>query len=191
MTEANGELVTWTYDSVYRLTQEQRNGANAYDIGYTYDGVGNRVTKTSGGVPTTYTCDAGDKMLRLEDNTGITTLTYDLNGNQTVKVAPNMAVTTYSYNYENKMTGAIFPDSSLNTFVYDGEGKRLEKRDSAGTLRFVYDEQGIVWRIGKKPGDPTTPVSQHPQPYPNWATVTGGKSLTPWRVPEHAGVGEK
>jgi len=44
-------------------------------------------------------------MLRFEDNTGITTLTYDLKGNQTAKVAPNMAVTTYSYNYENKMTG--------------------------------------------------------------------------------------
>ena len=119
-----------------------RATANAYDIGYTYDGVGNRVTKTNGGVATTYSYDAGDKMLRLEDNTGITTLTYDLNGNQTVKVAPNMAVTTYSYGYENKMTGVVFPDNSLNTFVYDGEGKRLEKRDSAGTLRFVYDEQG-------------------------------------------------
>lgn len=125
-----------------RVCSHWRATANAYDIGYTYDGVGNRVTKMSGGVVTTYTCEAGDKMLRFEDNIGITTLTYDLNGNQTVKVAPNMAVTTYSYNYESKMTGAIFPDSSLNTFVYDGEGKRLEKRDSAGTLRFVYDEQG-------------------------------------------------
>jgi len=142
VSEADGDLVTWSYDSVYRLTQEQRNGGNAYNIGYTYDGVGNRVTKTSGGVATTYTYDAGDKMLRFEDNTGITTLTYDLNGNQVTKTTPAMAITTYSYNYENKMTGVILSNSSLNTLVYDGEGKRLEKRDSAGTLRFVYDEQG-------------------------------------------------
>jgi hypothetical protein len=53
-----------------------------------------------------------------------------------------------------------------------------------------YDEQGAVWRIGKKPGEPMSEFKHARQPYPPWATVTGGKSLTPWRVPApvaHAG----
>jgi RHS repeat-associated protein len=40
------------------------------------------------------------------------------------------------------MTGITYPDSSLNTFAYDGDGKRLQKQDSSGTLRMVYDHQG-------------------------------------------------
>jgi RHS repeat-associated protein len=40
------------------------------------------------------------------------------------------------------MTGITYPDSSLNTFAYDGDGKRLQKQDSTGTLRMVYDHQG-------------------------------------------------
>jgi RHS repeat-associated protein len=46
------------------------------------------------------------------------------------------------YNYENKMVGITYPDSSLNTFSYDGDGKRLQKQDSTGTLRMVFDPQG-------------------------------------------------
>lgn len=45
-----------------------------------------------------------------------------------------------------------------------------------------YDEAGMVWRIPEKPGRPMTKVSDKPQPYPEWATVMGGKSITPWRA---------
>jgi YD repeat-containing protein len=45
VTEANGDHVTWTYDAAYQLIREQRSGDNAYDIAYTYDPVGNRLTK--------------------------------------------------------------------------------------------------------------------------------------------------
>jgi hypothetical protein len=33
------------YDAAYQLICEQRSGDNAYDIAYTYDPVGNRLTK--------------------------------------------------------------------------------------------------------------------------------------------------
>jgi len=51
--EANGDVVTWSYDNTFRLTREQRSGANAYDITYTYDPVGNRLTQVSSGAATT------------------------------------------------------------------------------------------------------------------------------------------
>jgi RHS repeat-associated protein len=52
------------------------------------------------------------------------------------------SLTTYTYSVENKMVGITYPDSSLNTFSYDGDGKRLQKQDSTGTLRMVFDHQG-------------------------------------------------
>ena len=48
-TEANGDVVTYSYDNAYHLTGEQRSGANSYDITYAYDPVGNRLTKVEGG----------------------------------------------------------------------------------------------------------------------------------------------
>ena len=41
--------MTWTYDTSYQLNREQRSRANANDITYTYDAVGNRLTKVDGG----------------------------------------------------------------------------------------------------------------------------------------------
>ena len=63
MVDAGGDRTTWTYDALSRLTRERRSGANAYDLTYTYDPVGNRATKLTGGVTTTYTYDAGRRLL--------------------------------------------------------------------------------------------------------------------------------
>ena len=38
--ESGGDRVTWTYDAANRLTREQRSGASAYDMAYTYDRAG-------------------------------------------------------------------------------------------------------------------------------------------------------
>ena len=43
--ESGGDRVTWTYDAANRLTREERNGASAYDMAYTYDALGNRLVK--------------------------------------------------------------------------------------------------------------------------------------------------
>ena len=33
--EADGDVVTWSYDPTYQLTNEQRSGTNSYNITYT------------------------------------------------------------------------------------------------------------------------------------------------------------
>ena len=40
--EADGDVLTLSYDPTYQLTNEVRSGANAYNISYVYDAVGNR-----------------------------------------------------------------------------------------------------------------------------------------------------
>ena len=49
-------MVTWSYDPIYRLTNEQRGGPNSYNVSYAYDAVGNRTLMLNGGAPTTSTC---------------------------------------------------------------------------------------------------------------------------------------
>jgi YD repeat-containing protein len=62
LVDAGGDRTTWTYDTLSRLTRERRSGANAYDLTYTYDPVGNRATKLTGGVTTTYSYDGADEL---------------------------------------------------------------------------------------------------------------------------------
>ena len=62
MVEVDGSVVTWSYDPTYQLTNEQRSGANSYNITYVYDPVGNRTLLVNSGAPTTYTYNAANQM---------------------------------------------------------------------------------------------------------------------------------
>ena len=142
--EANGDRVTWTYDNTYQLTRERRSGANAYDITYTYDGVGNRLTKEEDSAVTTYAYDAANEMTQSEDESGVTTYTYDAAGNMALSVNPSEEATTYSWDYENRLAAVELPSSAVSTFTYKGDGLRVEKEDSAGTTKFVWDGQNVL-----------------------------------------------
>ena len=130
--EANGDLATWSYDETYQLTRERRSGTNAYDTTYTYDGVGNRLTKVESGVITTYSCDAANELLTQEDSSGVTTFTYDANGNTTGEIRPNGDRVTYTWDSENYLTRVELPWGVVNTFTLDGEGKRRRMWNPAG-----------------------------------------------------------
>ena len=61
--EANGDVLTLSYNPTYQLTNEKRSGANSYNISYTYDPVGNRTVLTSSGALTTNTYNAGNELV--------------------------------------------------------------------------------------------------------------------------------
>ncbi len=139
---SDGNLVSFCYDDAYRLTREQRSGAAAYDITYSYDSTGNRTGKLSGGVTTTYTVDPADR-LTLEDAGGtLTTYSFDAAGNNTVVNAAG-ALTTYTWDLTNRMTG-LADASGVTTLVYDATGLRRSKQDSAGTTGFLWDGQTLL-----------------------------------------------
>jgi RHS repeat-associated protein len=142
--EANGDLVTWSYDEIYQLIREQRTGDNAYDITYTYDEVGNRLTKLSEGVVTTSSYDAANQLLTAEDDTGITTFSYDANGNTISEEKPSGDLTTYIWDAENHMTNVELPASVVNTITLDGDGKRRTIEDSSGLKKLIWDRENIL-----------------------------------------------
>ena len=142
--EGNGDRVTWSYDSVYRLAREQRSGTNAYDLTYTWDGAGNRLTKLASGATTTYTYNAGDA-LTVENAAGtLTTYSYDSAGNTSTENAAG-SVTTYTWDDENRMTGILLPSGGGTwTMAYNPSGLRREKQAAGTTTRFVWDTVGAL-----------------------------------------------
>ena len=111
--EADGDVVTWSYDPTYQLTNERRSGANAYNITYTYDPVGNRTLHgeqrgTQRPTPTT----RPTSWRRARPARVTTTYTYDGNGNLLTTLAPGNQRTTNTWDGENRLTqvGAALGD---------------------------------------------------------------------------------
>lgn len=128
--EGSGRTVSYTYDTVYRLTREAvsgdpnsaRNGA----VDYTYDPVGNRLSRISsleGVLSATSAYDANDRLL---------SDAYDANGNTTS--ADGRA---FVYDFENRIKsangGAVF-------ITYDGDGNLAAKTVGGVTTRYLVDD---------------------------------------------------
>jgi YD repeat-containing protein len=139
VTEADGTRVSWAYDSINRLTRDLRSGGNGYALTYTYDPMGNRLSKREGGSPTTYAYDLADELLTEASSLGTTTHSYDRNGNQIRKVAPGSALTTLAWDFENRLVSALLPTGIRNTFTYNADGQRVQKVDSSGTIKYIWD----------------------------------------------------
>jgi RHS repeat-associated protein len=128
--ELSGRAINWTYDGVYRLTNEtisldprSINGS----VGYGLDPVGNRLSQTStipGIAPGSYTYDSDDQMLSAE--------TYDNNGNVTVSGAR-----TFAYDFDNRLKSM---NGGAVTVIYDGDGNRVAKTVSGVTTRYLVDD---------------------------------------------------
>ena len=129
--EPSGRSVTWSYDGIYRLTNEaissDPNGPNG-SVGYQPDPVGNRLSASSSlnGVSSgSFSYDSDDRL---------TTETYDANGN--VTAAGGGRTLTFYFDSENHLVsmnnGAVTP-------LYDGDGNRVARSPRTG------------WSLGRWP----------------------------------------
>ena len=108
----------YTYDSLSRLTEEKRASCCprvfGLDTVYTYDQVGNRLTRAQGGVTTSYVYDNNDKLTSASSGSLSETFAYSLNGNLTSatgSVLGNWSGLTYDD--ENRFTSvASYPPSA-------------------------------------------------------------------------------
>ncbi len=118
----------YDYDPLYRLTEVTYPDPETDT--YTYDPVGNRLTKDS----TSYTYDAANQML----TAGAVSYGYDANGNQTTRGSD-----TFTYDHENRLLESII-GSFTSTSAYNGDGLRvsLEVGDGVNppvTTDYVWD----------------------------------------------------
>lgn len=125
--EQHGRHVQYQYDALKRLVEEhivEPTGTEQI-FRYTYDAVGNRLTKEVNGVVTAYSYDANDRLL----TEGTATYTYDNNGNTLSHVTPN-GTTTYAYDGRNHLIRAELPGNRTPFMVeyrYDHDGIRVGK----------------------------------------------------------------
>ena len=129
--ESSGRTLNWSYDGIYRLTNEaisldphSINGS----VGYGLDPVGNRLSQgsTIPGIGTgSFTYDADDRL---------NTETYDANGNTLVTGAR-----TFTYDFENRLQ-SMTEGTVTVTIQYDTDGNRVAKTVGAVTTRYLVDD---------------------------------------------------
>lgn len=126
--EYNGRTVDYSYDALNRLTEEKIVDAAVGNrtMGYGYDLVGNRLTKTdtlSGS--TTYSYDNNNRLNRTTEGSKLTNFTYDNNGSLKTRSSGTETV-TYDWinDGENRLVG-VNNGTSSSQFVYDAFGSRV------------------------------------------------------------------
>jgi RHS repeat-associated protein len=137
--ENTGRTVDYAYDATYKLTQESINDpvTGSQVISYTYDAVGNRLTKNVDGAVTNHTYDPNDRLLTENG----TTYTYDDNGNTLSKASATEAI-SYGYDYQNRLIDMIDGvGGSQAEFVYDVDGIRVQKTvDGTDITNYLVDK---------------------------------------------------
>ena len=112
-------------------------------IAYTYDGVGNRLTKTTGGVADTYSYGLTDN--RLASIAGGTTrsFTHDAAGNTTYD---NQSGTGYGYTYNaaNRMDTMSINGTVQAEYLYNALGQQVVRRltQAGQTIHSIHDLDG-------------------------------------------------
>ncbi len=129
-TEHDGRTVSYTYDSLYRLTREAVSGSPSPAANgtadYTYDAVSNRLSRISslaGVLSATSSYDANDRL---------TSDAYDTNGN--TRVADGRS---FTYDFENRVKTA---DGGAVRVTYDGDGNLASKTAGGVTTRYLVDD---------------------------------------------------
>lgn len=127
--ELSNRTTNWTYDGIYRLTNEtisldpaNKNGS----VGYGLDPVGNRTSETSSlsGV------NSGSFSFNLDDE--FAGESYDSNGNVIASGGK-----TFGYDTENHLTSM---NGGAVTIVYDGDGNRVAKTVNGVTTQYLVDD---------------------------------------------------
>ena len=141
--ELNGRSVEYSYDDLYRLTEEAIadlvNGNRT--ISYTYDDVGNRLKRDDSdeGV-TTYLYDNNNRLNSFEVNETTTTYSYDDNGNTLTKT-DNQGITVYTWDQQNRLIQVETPSGEIVIYQYDIDGNRVSEKNNESEIRFLVDSE--------------------------------------------------
>jgi RHS repeat-associated protein len=129
--ESSGRTLNWSYDNIYRLTNEtislDPHSVNG-SVGYGLDPVGNRQSQTSSipGIGTgSFTYDPDDRL---------NTETYDANGNTLTSGGK-----TFTYDFENRLK-SMTEGTVAVTIQYGADGNRVAKTVNGVTTQYLVDD---------------------------------------------------
>ena len=143
---------TYQYDLGNRLISATYNGTTTT---YTYDAVGNRLTRQEGTeAAETYTYNYLNQLTRVQQGTAVTTYAYDARGNQTQQVQTGTGVTTtstYGYDLANRLissgvtNNAVNPLSTGATYAYNAQGQRVTRVEDEVITHFYYTGSALLF----------------------------------------------
>jgi len=131
-TEQGGRTLNWSYDGIYRLTNEtiaSDPGGNNGSVSYGLDPVGNRISATS----TFSNLSPGFGSYNADDE--VSSESYDLNGNTTRLANGN----TFTYDAENHMISMAAPGTAIS-MIYDAFGNRVAKTVNGVTTQYLVED---------------------------------------------------
>ena len=171
-TGQDGFQLNYQYDNIGRISSLNDVNGNTF-IQYSYDAVGRLSTETKGnGTSTSYTYTASGQIksvMHAGPDGGTLAFyqyTYDANG-RPLTVTSQDGVTTYSYDADGQLTGVTTPQGQTIRYAYDASGNRtsvtnngtvtayqvnnqMDQYEAVGALNCSYDTNGNL--ISKSDG---------------------------------------
>lgn len=136
---ANGQLVTYTYDTNDNLTSVT-DGEDRSTL-YSYDAL-NRVRSTTNALnqTTTFAYDAAGRVKSVTDpKSNTTSYTVDGFGQMWRQVSPDTGTTTFAYDAAGRRTSMTRADGTVTTYTHDGLGRVTTETAEGETQSYVYD----------------------------------------------------
>lgn len=159
---SDGTITTWSYDGTYQLLNEYRTTTetilNGYNVTYTYDPVGNRLSRSSavdsGTQSITYAYSPANRLTGSVSSDGvISTYLYDQSGNQTQVESSESGITYLAWDARNQLATVELPAGTV-TMTYNADGQRVGKESYDGsTTGFLYDHKNLLGETDGMGGD--------------------------------------
>jgi len=127
---------SFSYDDLNRL-----GGATGIygTVAYTYDNVGNRLSRTVNGQVENYAYEAGTSRLSEVAKNGTIALSYSYDANGAII---GIGERSFIYGQNNRLIQAMENGSLMGEYTYNGAGQRVIKRASGDTTIYHYDKDG-------------------------------------------------
>lgn len=123
--------VIYTYDKLNRVIKAEYS--DKFFEAFSYDGAGNRLSKTTPQGTITYEYDDENRLKKA----GNTTYAYDFAGNLIEKSSPGHK-SIYKYDFDNRLI--FYSDESYRVaFEYDGDGNRISKTVNGVRTDYIND----------------------------------------------------
>jgi RHS repeat-associated protein len=145
----NGVMTPWfthyyEYNSLGYLKHDE---GFLRTIDYTYDRVGNRLTRTIDDQSETYSYYPGTNRLHSVTGTATINYTYDNNGNPI-----GIGNRAYVYGQDNRLTEVAESGNTIAKYTYNGLGQRVLKEAEGVITVFNYDFKGNIIAEGLTDG---------------------------------------
>ena len=141
------ETRSYAYDYMGNLLKSEITGSANVTTLYTYDKVGNRLTKKQNNVTTTYTYNGLNQLTGESGGGNSLSYVYDANGNQ-IRITGTADGTSVNKVFAYTPSGLMSSyTSEAGTQVnrYNGDGQRVSKTEGSDVTNYFYQDGSVLY----------------------------------------------